>query len=153
MCNLYRQRNIENLSRIFNARPLELPFEGRPDIYPKYEAIVVRKEARERLLECMSWGIIRTMPGKSGKPIKKAITNVRNLHSPFWRATTANPAQRCLVPFSSFAEPGPARIRRPAAARTGDLRSKARKAARLPASGGSMKAPSASPSSPGNQIL
>jgi putative SOS response-associated peptidase YedK len=107
MCNLYRQRNTEDLSRLFDARPLPLPFEARPDIYPKYEAVVVRKEGGERLLDCMAWGIVRTMPGRSGKPIKKAVTNVRNLASPFWRSTIASPAQRCLVPFTSFAEPRP----------------------------------------------
>jgi putative SOS response-associated peptidase YedK len=73
MCNLYRQRNTENLSRLFDARPLQLPFEERPDIYPKYKAVVVRKEAGERRLECMAWGIVRTMPGKSGKPVNEAL--------------------------------------------------------------------------------
>jgi hypothetical protein len=107
MCNLFRLRPRENISRIFDAKPLELPFEARPDVYPKYESLVVCKEAGERLLDCMAWGIGRTMPGKSGKPIKKAVTNVRNLDSPFWRSTIANPAQRCLVPFTSFAEPRP----------------------------------------------
>ena len=54
MCNLYRQRNTEDLSRLFDARPLGLPFEARPDIYPTYEAVVVRKEGGERLLDCMA---------------------------------------------------------------------------------------------------
>jgi len=122
MCNLFRLRGPENVAALFDARPPELPFDLKPDTYPKYEALVVRKEwprlaesARgadrsghgERLVECMAWGIVRTMPGKSGKPVKKAVTNVRNLESPFWRSTIANPAQRCLVPFTSFAEPRP----------------------------------------------
>lgn len=107
MCNLFRLRSTEDLGRLFDAAPLDLPFEGKPDIYPKYEALVVRKEDGRRRLDCMAWGIVRTMPGKSGKPVKKAITNVRNLESPFWRSTIASPAQRCLVPFTSFAEPRP----------------------------------------------
>ena len=107
MCNLFRLRSTEDLARLFDARPLELPFEAKPDIYPKYEAVVVRKESGERRLDCMAWGIIRTMPGKSGRPVKKAVTNVRNLASPFWKSTIANPAQRCLVPFTQFAEPRP----------------------------------------------
>ena len=37
----------------------------------------------------------------------KWITNVRNLSSPFWKSMLANPARRCLVPFTSFAEPKP----------------------------------------------
>ncbi|WP_114951532.1 SOS response-associated peptidase [Sphingosinicella terrae] len=107
MCNLYRQRATENLSRIFEASPLlDLP-ELRADIYPKYDAAVIRKAEGRRVIDVMAWGIVRTMPGKSGKPIAKAVTNVRNLESPFWRSTIANPAQRCLVPFTSFAEPRP----------------------------------------------
>ncbi|HYE29015.1 MAG TPA: SOS response-associated peptidase family protein [Allosphingosinicella sp.] len=109
MCNLFRLRAPENVARLFDAVAPELPFEPKPEIYPKYEALVVRKEAGERRLDCMAWGIVRTMPGKSGRPVKKAVTNVRNLDSPFWRSTIANPAQRCLVPFTSFAEPRPGR--------------------------------------------
>jgi hypothetical protein len=34
------------------------------------------------------------MPGKSGKPITKYVTNVRNLESPFWRSMIKDPARR-----------------------------------------------------------
>ena len=37
--------------------------------------------------------------------LEKRVTNVRNLSSPFWKSMLANPLQRCLVPFSTFAEP------------------------------------------------
>ena len=108
MCNLYRQRATENLSRIFDAQPFTDQPELKLDTYPKYDACVVRKdEDGRRILEVMSWGIITTIKGKSGKPIQKPVTNVRNLDSPFWKSTIANPAQRCLVPFTSFAEPRP----------------------------------------------
>lgn len=107
MCNLYRQRATENLSRLFDARPLAEQPELKLEIYPRYDACVIRKEDGRRILEVMTWGIITTIKGKSGKPIQKPVTNVRNLDSPFWRSTIANPAQRCLVPFTSFAEPKP----------------------------------------------
>jgi putative SOS response-associated peptidase YedK len=107
MCNLYRQRSTENLSRIFDALPLTEQPELKLDIYPKYDACVIRIEEGRRIVDVMSWGIITTIKGKSGKPIQKPVTNVRNLTSPFWRSTIANPAQRCLVPFTSFAEPRP----------------------------------------------
>ena len=46
------------------------------------------------------------MPGKRpGTTVTKHVTNVRNLDSPFWRSTLADPARRCLVPFTKFAEP------------------------------------------------
>lgn len=109
MCNLYRlQKGRNDIGRIFASRSLFDPPEVRTDIYPKYEASVVRREGGERVLDFMPWGIIRTMPGKRpGVMLKKAVTNVRNLDSSFWRSTIANPAQRCLVPFSTFAEPRP----------------------------------------------
>ncbi|WP_373491755.1 SOS response-associated peptidase family protein [Parasphingorhabdus sp.] len=36
-----------------------------------------------------------------------ALTNVRNLSSPFWRSMLTKPDNRCLVPFTQFAEPKP----------------------------------------------
>lgn len=107
MCNLYRQRATENLGLLFGARAFAEQPELKLDIYPKYDACVVRKEDGERILDVMAWGIITTMRGKSGKPIQKPVTNVRNLDSPFWKSTIAKPEQRCLVPFTSFAEPKP----------------------------------------------
>ena len=107
MCNLYRQRATENLSRIFDAESFAEQPELKLEIYPKYDACVIRKTEGRRILEIMSWGIITTIKGKSGKPIQKPVTNVRNLDSPFWRSTIARPEQRCLVPFTSFAEPRP----------------------------------------------
>ncbi len=41
----------------------------------------------------------------SGTTITKRVTNVRNLTSSFWRSMLMKPAQRCLVPFTTFAEP------------------------------------------------
>lgn len=56
----------------------------------------------------MEWGWPTTVPGKKpGTKLVKYVTNARNLASPFWRAALANPAQRCLVPFTHFAEPHP----------------------------------------------
>lgn len=113
MCNLYRHRGKDEQMRLV-ARALDgvLDMPCPEHIYPKYDAWVIRKVAgedgvTERVLDCMSWGIITTIKGKSGKPIQKPVTNVRNLQSPFWRSTIAKPEQRCLVPFTSFAEPKP----------------------------------------------
>ncbi len=78
------------------------------DIWPKYQALIVRQEDGRRIGETMQWGVPLTMPGKrEGTTVTKRITNVRNLTSPFWKSMLAKPAQRCLVPFTSFAEPKP----------------------------------------------
>lgn len=78
----------------------------KPDIWPRRDAIIIRREGKENLLDVMPWGIPLTLAGKRpGSTITKHVTNVRNLTSPFWRGTLVQPQQRCLVPFSRFAEP------------------------------------------------
>ena len=75
-----------------------------PELFPKKPGWVVRKHDGALSLEVMTWGIPRHMKGKSGKPIVSYVTNVRNLESPFWRSTLANPHYRCLVPVTDFCE-------------------------------------------------
>lgn len=79
--------------------------ETKVDIWPKYEATVARIDEGRRVLDTMAWGVPTKVKGKSGKMLEKRVTNVRNLTSPFWRSMLADPARRCLVPFSQFAEP------------------------------------------------
>lgn len=76
---------------------------------PRY-GLVVRREAegnRPLVAELMEWGFPTTVKGAKGQPLAKYVTNARNLASPFWRSSLANPANRCLVPFTHFAEPHP----------------------------------------------
>ncbi len=67
---------------------------------------MVRLDGERCVLELMAWGFPRQVPGKT-KMLTKHITNARNLDSPFWRSAVVNPARRCLVPFTQFAEPKP----------------------------------------------
>ncbi|MDR6853618.1 putative SOS response-associated peptidase YedK [Sphingomonas sp. BE123] len=76
---------------------------------PRY-GITVRRSAegnRPLIASAMEWGFPTTIKGAKGQPLRKFVTNARNLESPFWRASLANPAHRCLVPFTHFAEPHP----------------------------------------------
>ncbi|MCM8557345.1 SOS response-associated peptidase family protein [Sphingomicrobium sp. GRR-S6-50] len=92
--------SVDEMKALFGA------FEGdrsnlpaQAEIYPKYEAPVLRREDGGLVLDRMSWGF----PGPKaagGRP----VTNVRNLSSPFWRSALANPERRCLVPVTRFSE-------------------------------------------------
>lgn len=110
MCNHF-QLNTEALDDWAMAQAIEktaiIP-DIPTDIWPKRIALVARNAGDKREFASMSWGVPMTVPGKrSGTHIIKYVTNVRNLASPFWKPTLAKPSQRCLVPFSRFAEPKP----------------------------------------------
>jgi putative SOS response-associated peptidase YedK len=99
MCNRYRQvKTREDLSRIFEARPIADRPEPASELFPKRLGAVIRKEAGERVLDVMSWGF--PPPPKSRAP----VTNVRNLASPFWRSALNRTDRRCLVPVTEFCE-------------------------------------------------
>jgi putative SOS response-associated peptidase YedK len=78
------------------------------DVWPRRQAMVVRQDVAVggAFADIMTWGVPLSLPGKRpGSKVTKYVTNVRNLESPFWRNMLAKPEQRCLVPFSRFAEP------------------------------------------------
>ena len=104
MCNHYRTipEQIADWAVWAGYRP-DAPFEA--DVWPKRSAAIARIENGQVVPDTMQWGVPLATTGKSGKPITKYITNVRNLASPFWRSMLTSPPQRCLVPFTSFAEP------------------------------------------------
>jgi putative SOS response-associated peptidase YedK len=110
MCNHY-QLNAQALSDWAIAQSIaaiETADQTPSDIWPKRKAVVVCVENGARIIEMMSWGVPMRIAGKRpGTQITKYVTNVRNVASPFWKSTLATPAQRCLVPFSAFAEPKP----------------------------------------------
>ena len=85
------------------------PFsEIKIDVWPKYQGMVARLVGGQKILDTMQWGVPLTMKGKRpGTTVTKRITNVRNLSSSFWRSTLTRAENRCLVPFTAFAEPKP----------------------------------------------
>ena len=108
MCNLYRMTsNVEAMRRLFAVASDAPNLPLYPEIYPDREAPIIRAdEAGVRRIEVARWGV--PPPGSVSRP----VTNVRNLASPFWRASLSVPARRCLVPVTAFvewtAEPDPA---------------------------------------------
>ena len=100
MCNLYSMTsNREAIRRLFRVdRDGGGNLPSLPGIFPDQLAPVVRTIASERELLMMRWGIAG--PKQFGE---KPVTNVRNVHSPHWRAWL-KPENRCLVPVTSFSE-------------------------------------------------
>jgi len=100
MCNRYRATASEyELAKRMGVDTSLLHRErGRlppPELFPKRDGWVVRKQDGVRRLDVMQWGV-----PLNGKP----ITNVRNVTSPFWRSMLKNPVSRCLVPMTDFCE-------------------------------------------------
>jgi putative SOS response-associated peptidase YedK len=108
VCNHYRNHTEKLQSwREYIAWDLRPPAEPyAEDVDPKRKGLVIRRDASETIADVMSWGIVREMRGnRPGTLVSNAVTSVRNLSSPFWKSTLASPVQRCLVPFTTFAEP------------------------------------------------
>jgi len=105
MCNLYQQQRgpteiaplVQALNRSGNLEPR--------DIYPDYDAPIVRNSATGRELVLARWGMPSPAFALKGKAVDKAITNIRNTSSPHWRRWLGID-NRCLLPFDSFSEPG-----------------------------------------------
>ncbi len=110
MCNHY-QSNPDDIPNWAEWNGFDLPAprgDMERHIWPKRAGYVARIEDRRRMIDAMTWGVPITIPGKRpGTTITKHVTNVRNLASPFWKSMLKEPARRCLVPFSQFAEPKP----------------------------------------------
>lgn len=117
MCNRFRM--TEGQIALAARYGVEAPFTPDhtippPELFPDKPAYVVRQEGGARTLDIMRWGFPRKVPGKridkvTGKPVllDTKVTNVRNLESPMWRNVLSKPAQRCLIPVTSFSEYGP----------------------------------------------
>lgn len=106
MCNLYA--NKAGPKAIMDATKAVRSDVGNlapGDVYPDYSAPVVRWEGDDRILTTARWGLPSPAFALEGKKTDKGVTNVRNLASPHWRRWQSV-ANRCLVPFTSFSEPG-----------------------------------------------
>jgi putative SOS response-associated peptidase YedK len=73
-------------------------------IFPDYPAPIVRNGADGRELAMARWGMPTPPQFLEGRKSDSGVTNVRNTNSSHWRRWLG-PESRCLVPFTSFAEP------------------------------------------------
>ncbi|WP_333838911.1 SOS response-associated peptidase [Novosphingobium sp.] len=96
MCNLYKLRTTRGeVAALFAATDHWQAEPARDYVAPGKEGPVVVARDGVRTLGLMTWGIPHA---------GKAVTNVRNLQSPFWRPLLDRPTHRCLVPVTEFEE-------------------------------------------------
>ena len=108
MCNLFSmtkgQQAIREFAGAMRDTTGNLPM--LPGIFPDYAAPIVRTGADGvRELVMARWGMPSPAFALQGKKVDRGVTNVRNTSSPHWQRWLV-PAARCLVPFTSFSEPG-----------------------------------------------
>lgn len=108
MCNLYSvtkgQDAIRQFTRALHDLAGNLP--PQPSVYPDYAAPIVRNGPDGfRELVTARWGMPSPAFALEGKKVDRGVTNLRNVGSSHWRRW-AGPANRCVVPFTSFSEPG-----------------------------------------------
>jgi putative SOS response-associated peptidase YedK len=128
MCNLYSMmKNVDAIKRLFgalNSRVGNLP--SLPGIFPDYPAPIVRNAADGREIATARWGMPTSQVAlieatkkrankleAKGQPVDfkellrlepdSGVTNIRNTSSGHWKRWLG-PANRCLVPFTSFSE-------------------------------------------------
>jgi putative SOS response-associated peptidase YedK len=106
MCNLYSMNQTREEVRLLIGalRDLTANQPPLPGIYPDYSAPIVRVENGERIIANARWGLPSPAFALQGRNSDSGITNVRNTASAHWKRWLG-PAHRCLVPFTSFAEP------------------------------------------------
>ncbi|MBJ7446219.1 MAG: SOS response-associated peptidase family protein [Brevundimonas sp.] len=130
MCNLYKIRSgpqaILDIARAMNSSVGNL---APGDVYPDYPAPIIRHGLNgERELALSRWGMPSSKKSLFDAATKRAdklrakgkevdfprllemepdigTTNVRNTSSSHWKPWL-EPANRCLVPFTAFSEPG-----------------------------------------------
>ncbi|WP_296713680.1 SOS response-associated peptidase [Rhodoblastus sp.] len=105
MCNLYSitrtQDAMRALFRVTKDMSGNLP--PMPGVFPDYAAPIVRVAEGARELTMARWGMPSPQFALKGRSTDPGVTNVRNTSSPHWRRWLG-PANRCIVPFTSFSE-------------------------------------------------
>ena len=113
MCNLYSQTKSQDAMRhVFDAAVEgdealidstgNLP--SMAGIYPDYTAPIIRAAPKGWQLTRARWGMPTPQVFLEGKRTDPGVTNIRNVASPHWKRWLGV-GHRCLVPFTSFAEP------------------------------------------------
>lgn len=106
MCNLYTNKStVQEMADLFRAKAPR-GFNAPADVYPGYPGLVVRENGGARVIEQMTWGFPVRLKGMKPTSKPKPVNNARDdkLLTGFWKHWFVTPAQRCLIPFTAFAE-------------------------------------------------
>lgn len=106
MCNLYTNKTtVQEMADLFRT-PATFGSNAPEEVYPGYPGIVVREHGGARALQSMTWGFPVRLKGMKPTSKPKPVNNARDdkLLTPFWKHWFTTPAQRCLIPFTAFAE-------------------------------------------------
>lgn len=109
MCNLYNITTTRDAIVSFTKALRDLTGfnEASRDIYPGTLAPILRMGIDgEREIVPATWGMPSPPQYLTGKKYDPGVTNIRNPGSSHWRRWLG-PSSRCVVPFTSFAEPNP----------------------------------------------
>lgn len=108
MCNLYSmskgQAAIREMVGVWKDDTGNLPL--LPGIFPDMQAPVVTSGEGGRVLSMRRWGMPSPAFYLRKRNYDKGITNVRKTGSRHW-VQWLGVKNRCVVPFTSFSEPGP----------------------------------------------
>jgi putative SOS response-associated peptidase YedK len=119
-------KNVDAIRKLFGGSNKAGNLASLPGIFPDYPAPVVRNADGEREITMMRWGMPTSQRAMMDATKKRAqrleakgqqidfkellrlepdsgVTNIRNLSSAHWKRWLG-PANRCLVPFTSFSE-------------------------------------------------
>ncbi len=103
MCNLYRLDAPANqIAARFGADAGADPWAGGYVAPGKFGPVILRGKDGGRHMAPRQWGV--PPPAKVAAEGGRAVTNVRNLTSPFWVGTLRHTEYRCLVPVTAFQE-------------------------------------------------
>ena len=106
MCNNYQiTSHREAVRQLVKAlQDLGANEATKENVFPDYLAPIVRIQSGDRIMQNARWGLPSPAFALEGRNSDPGITNVRNTTSAHWKRWLG-PANRCLVPFTSFAEP------------------------------------------------
>jgi putative SOS response-associated peptidase YedK len=106
MCNLYTNKTpVQEMADLFKAQAPH-GFNAPADVYPGYPGLVIREHDGAGVIEQMTWGFPVRLKGMKPTSKPKPVNNARDdkLLTGFWKHWFTTPAQRCLIPFTAFAE-------------------------------------------------